>query len=230
MLNYGDFCPVSKAAEVLGEKWTLLIVRELLMGSTRFNEIQRAIPKISATVLNTRLNTLEQVGVIVRKRTPEQRGHEYQLTPAGRELLPIVMQVGEWGMRWARGQMTDDELDVEVLMSDVYRRIDTSQFPGGQTVIQFTFSDLDQYGKWWVKIVDDKPDLCADNPGTEVDVYVTTDLRSMTEVWMGDLSITQAQNDGRLKIVGPSSYLRNVRSWLGLHLLANVRPEVLDDR
>lgn len=228
MLNYGEFCPVSKAAEILGEKWTLLIVRELLMGSTRFNQIQRAIPKLSATVLNTRLNTLEQCGLIVRKRTPEQRGHEYQLTECGRELYPIVMQVGEWGMRWARGQMTDDELDVETLMSDVYRRIDASKFPGGQTVIQFNFMDLDKYGKWWVKIDNGVADLCADNPGSEVDVYITTDLRSMTEVWMGDIPITAAQETGKLKVVGPSAYTRNVRSWLGLHLLSNIRPEKHD--
>jgi DNA-binding HxlR family transcriptional regulator len=224
MLNYGDFCPVSKAAEILGEKWTLLIVRELLMGSTRFSQIERAIPKISATVLNTRLSTLEQCGVIVRKRTPERRGHEYQLTESGRELYPIIMQVGEWGMRWARGQMTDDELNVETLMSDIYRRIDTSKLPGGQTVIQFHFTDLDQYARWWVKVDNGEADLCADNPGTEVDVYITTDLRSMTEVWMGDVTIKQAQDKGKLKIVGPSAYLRNVRSWMGLHMLADVRP------
>ena len=224
MLNYGDFCPVSKAAGILGEKWTLLIVRELLMGSTRFSQIERAIPKISATMLNTRLNTLEQCGLIVRKRTPEQRGHEYQLTESGRELHPIVIQVGKWGMRWARGQMTDDELDVEMLMSDICRRIDVSKLPGGQTVIQFHFTDLDQYATWWVKVDEGKSELCADNPGTEVDVYLTTDLRSMTEVWMGDVPIKQAQKKGRLQIVGQSAYLRNVRGWLGLHLLADVRP------
>lgn len=224
MLNYGDFCPVSKAAEILGEKWTLLIVRELLMGSTRFSQIERAIPRISATVLNTRLNTLEQCGLIIRRRTPEKRGHEYQLTESGRELYPIVVQVGEWGMRWARGQMSDEELDVEMLMSDIYRRIDTSKLPGGQSVIQFHFVDLDQYAKWWVKVVNRKAELCAENPGTEVDVYITTDLRTLTEVWMGDVTIRQAQVEDKLKILGPSAYLRNVRSWLGLHLLADIRP------
>lgn len=224
MLNYGDFCPVSKAAEVLGEKWTLLIVRELLMGATRFSQIERAIPRISATVLNTRLRALEQAGVLVRKRTPEQRGHEYQLTESGRELYPIVVQVGEWGMRWARGAMTDDELNVETLMSDISRRIDGSRFPGGQTVIQFHFTDLGRYAKWWVKLNDGVADLCQDNPGTEVDVYITTDLRSMTEVWMGDLSLRKAQDNGQVKIVGPSRYLSDVRSWLRLHLLADVRP------
>lgn len=224
MLNYGDFCPVSKAAEILGEKWTLLIIRELLMGSTRFSQLERAIPRISATVLNTRLNALEKRGVIVRKRTPEQRGYEYQLTASGRELYPIVVQVGEWGMRWARGQMTDDELDVEVLMSDIYRRIDTDKLPGGQTVIQFQFTDLDKYGRWWVKINNGDSELCADNPGTEVDVYITTDLRTMTEVWMGDIKIKQAQDAGKLKVVGPPVYANNVSSWLGLHLLAGISP------
>ena len=119
MLDYAQFCPISKAMEVLGERWTMLIVRELLMGSSRFSQLQRGLSKISPTVLNTRLETLRKHGLIIKKRIPEQRGSEYYLTEAGRELFPIVFQIGEWGMRWARGQMTDEELDVELLMTDI---------------------------------------------------------------------------------------------------------------
>jgi len=227
MLEYGQFCPVSKATEILGEKWTLLIIRELLMGATRFNQIQRGLSKISPTILNTRLKTLREQGLLVQKRIPEQRGYEYQLTEAGRELYPIVLKTAEWGMRWARGQMTDKELDVQLLMSDIQRRIKPDKLPGGQTVIRFLFTDLDHYKEWWIKIQNKEVDLCTENPGNEVDVYVTCDLRTMTEVWMGDLSIHQARSDNRLKIVGSSVYVKDIQSWLGLYLLADIRPASL---
>ena len=227
MLEYGQFCPVSKAAEILGEKWTLLIIRELLLGATRFNQIQRAMSKISPTILNKRLDTLAKHGLIVHKRIPEQRGYEYQLTEAGRELYPIVIKTAEWGMRWARAQMSDKDLDVQLLMSDIQRRLNPDKLPSGQTVIRFLFTDLDHYNEWWIKIHNNEVDLCTENPGNEVDVYFTCDLRTMTEVWMGDISITQAQSDNRLKIVGSSVYLNNLRSWLGLYLLADIRPSSL---
>jgi DNA-binding HxlR family transcriptional regulator len=224
VLKYGQFCPVSKAAEILGEKWTLLIVRELLLGSTRFNQIQRGMSKMSPTVLNKRLATLQEHGLIVRKRIPEQRGYEYQLTECGRELLPLVLQMAEWGMRWARSTMRDEEMDVELLMSDVQHRIDPAKFPGGQTVLKFKFTDLKKYANWWIKIIDGVVDLCVDNPGYEVDVYFTTDLRTMTEVWMGDVSLQKAQDDGRLMIHVVSPHLRNIKVWFPLHRFADVRP------
>ncbi len=227
MIEYGQFCPVSKAAEILGEKWTLLIIRELLLGATRFNQIQRGLSKISPTILNKRMNTLRKHGLIVHKRIPEQRGYEYQLTEAGRELYPIVLKTAEWGMRWARGQMTDEDLDAQLLMSDIQRRIQTDKLPTGQTVIRFLFTDLKDYKEWWLKILNNEVDLCTENPGNEVDVYFSCDLRTMTEVWMGDLSIEQAKIDDRLKIVGSSVYLKNIPSWLGLYLLADIRPASL---
>jgi DNA-binding HxlR family transcriptional regulator len=213
-----------RCSEILGEKWTLLIIRELLMGATRFNQIQRGMSKISPTILNKRLDTLQKHGLIVQKRIPEQRGHEYQLTEAGRELYPIVLKTAEWGMRWARGQMTDRDLDVQLLMWDIQRRIQPNKLPTGQTVLRFMFTDLNEYNEWWLKIQNNEVDLCTENPGNEVDVYFTCDLRTMTEVWMGDLSIPQARADDRLKIVGSPVYVKNIQSWLGLYLLADIRP------
>jgi DNA-binding HxlR family transcriptional regulator len=228
MIEYSQFCPVSKTAEVLGEKWTLLIVRELVLGATRFSQIQRAIPRISPTVLNKRLAELQAHGVIVRKRIPEQRGFEYQLTESGRELFPLILQMAQWGMRWARSNMSDDELDVEMLMADIQRRIDPSKLPGGQTMLKFNYTDLDNFAEWWVKISGDHVELCLDDPGYEVNVYFTATLRTMTEVWMGDLSLRKAQADGRLKIVGPSTLFRNINSWFPLHLYADIRPKQLN--
>lgn len=224
MLEYGQFCPMSKAAEVLGEKWTLLIIRELLLGSTRFSQLQRGLSRISPTVLNKRLDSLQKAGLIVRKRIVEQRSFEYHLTEAGRELFPIVVQVSEWGMRWARGHLRDSELDVNLLMMDIERRIDGKKLPGGQTVLQFRFTDLKRHGEWWIKINGEQVELCTDNPGNDVDVYFTSDLRTLTEVWMGDKPIKQAQSENKLKIVGPSMYLNNLQSWIGLYRFSDIRP------
>jgi len=227
MIQYSQFCPVSKTAEVLGEKWTLLIVRELVLGATRFLKIQRAIPRISPTVLNKRLAELQEHGVIVRKRIPEQRGFEYQLTESGRELYPLILQMAQWGMRWTRSTMSDEDLDVEVLMSDIQRRIDPGKLPGGRTMLKFVYRDLTKFSEWWIKISGGKAELCLEDPGDEVDVYFTSTLRTMTEVWMGDLPLKKARDDGLLKIVGPSTLLRNLRSWFPLHLYADIRPQSL---
>jgi DNA-binding HxlR family transcriptional regulator len=224
VIEYSQFCPLSKAAQVLGEKWTLLIVRELVLGSTRFNQIQHAIPLISPTVLNTRLAELQEHGVIVRRRIPEQKGYEYRLTECGRELVPLLLKMSEWGMRWARSRIGDEELDVEFLMADIRRRIDTGKLPDGRTVLKLNYTDLKDFAEWWVKIDGRKVELCLEDPGYEVDVFFTTDLKTMTEVWMGDLPLRKAQAERRLKVVGPSTLLRNLTSWFPLHMHAGIRP------
>ncbi len=213
-MEYGQFCPVSKAMEILGEKWSLLIVRELLMGGTRFNELQRGLSLISPTILTKRLNELADAGIIIRKKIPGQRGYEYFLTEMGQELMPVVKAVGAWGMRWARGQMPESELDVELLMLYLQRSIITNKLPGTETVIQFKFVDLDKYQDWWLVVIGDRIDICTKDPGKDVDVYFTVDLRTMVELWMGDTAYKTALSDGRLKLVGPSALTRNVSSWM----------------
>ena len=148
----------------------------------------------------------------------------YRLTAAARELYPVIVQLGEWGMRWARGQMSELDLDVGMLMEDVQRRIDPSKLPTGQTVLRFKFTDLPKYADWWVKIDDDEMDLCLEDPGHDIDVYFTSDLRTMIEVWMGDISIKDAELQSRLKIVAPPTYRKNLQAWLPLHGMAGIRP------
>jgi DNA-binding HxlR family transcriptional regulator len=223
-MEYAQFCPVAKAAEILGKKWTLLIVRELLMGGTRFNELQRGLGLISPTILAKRLNDLAQTGVVVKKRIPGQRGHEYLLTAMGRELLPVVMQVGEWGMRWARGALQEKDLDVELLMLYLQRSIKPEALPGKETVVRFKFSDLKLLSDWWLLIDGSSIDVCVQDPGREVDIYFGTDLRTMIQVWMGDLSYRTAMADGRMKVVGPLALRRDIKSWLAPHILADIRP------
>ena len=118
MKKYGQFCPVAKSAEIIGDPWSILIVRELLLGSSRFNLLQKGMPRISPTVLNTRLKEFEERGVIIKRRLNGQRGHDYRLTPAGRELSAVIDALAVWGMRWARDEMTADDLDVSFLMFD----------------------------------------------------------------------------------------------------------------
>jgi DNA-binding HxlR family transcriptional regulator len=227
MPSYGQFCPVSKALDLLGERWTLLVVRALLQGATRYGDVQRALSRISPTVLSSRLRTLVESGIVVRKRSPRGGGHEYRLTPAGRELAPVVMGLAEWGMRWARSRMADDELDVGLLMTDVQRRLDTSQLPDGRTIVCFSFPELDEFRTWWVVVEDDDVDLCTRDPGHDVDVYVTADLRALIEVWMGDAPLSRARKSRQVEILGTTSLVRSIGKWLPLNELAGIRPQRL---
>jgi DNA-binding HxlR family transcriptional regulator len=161
MPEYGQFCPVAKASDIIGERWTVLILRELLLGTTRYNDFQRGLSRISPTLLSKRLKMLEEKGLVVRKRPPGAKSHEYHLTACGRELEPMIEHLAVWGMRWARGQMTDIELDVEFLMWDLQRRLQTLKLPDGETVLCFTFEELDRFRNWWLVAVGEEVDLCV---------------------------------------------------------------------
>ena len=224
MTSYGQFCPVAKATEIVGEKWTLLILRELLLGTCRFNDFQRSLSRMSPTILIKRLKHLEQRGVVVRKPLSGQKGYEYRLTPAGKELEPLVETLAVWGMRWARGQMSDDELDVELLMWDIHRRILTQHLPDGQTVLCFSFTDLDKHKTWWLVIDGEVVDLCTEDTGKDVDLYVTTELRTMVEIWEGDTDLKKAMRDDRVTAIGQKSLTRTMPDWFGLCSFADIRP------
>ena len=224
-IHYGQLCPVSKAAEVLGERWTILIVRELLLGTSRYTDFQRALSQISPTLLTKRLNQLLDWGLIIRK-TPEGQAHaEYHLTPAGRELQPIILGLGEWGMRWARGQMADKELDVQMLMYDYCRRIDNRHLPPGRRVIEFTFPGLPKFARWWMVIEPDGArELCVHPPGKTVDLLIRSDLRTIAEIWAGDTDILTAKRAGRLRVSGQPEMIKTLAMWLRPSLLAHIRP------
>ena len=224
MTSYGQFCPVAKATEIVGEKWTMLILRELLLGTCRFNDFQRSLSRMSPTILAKRLKHLEERGVIVRKQLSGQKGYEYRLTPAGKELEPLIETLAVWGMRWARGQMSDDELDVELLMWDIHRRILTQHLPDGQTVLCMSFNDLHKHKTWWLVIDGDDVDLCTEDTGKDVDLYVTTKLRTMVEIWEGDADLKKAIRDDRVTAIGDKSLIRTMPDWFGLCFVSHVRP------
>ena len=223
-MKYDQFCPVSKAAEILCEKWTLLIIRELLMGARRFNELQRGISLISPTMLTKRVNELTDRGLVVRKKIPGQKGHEYFLTEAGKELSPVIIQLGNWGMRWARGQMENSDLDVELLMLYLMRSVQPDKFPGEETIIRFNFIDLRKLNNWWIIVRQNNVEICTEDPGRDIDVWFNVDLRTMIDIWLGDKTYKSAIRDKKLNLVGHPSLINNVSSWLKNSIYADIQP------
>lgn len=213
-MEYGQFCPVAKATEIIGEKWTVLIIRELLMGGTRFNELHRGLSLISPTLLSKRLESLTEHGLVYKKKIVGQKGYEYFPTESCRELLPVIQSLGKWGMRWARSNLTEKDLDVELLMLYLKRSIQPQKLPGNETIIHFNFSDIKEYPNWWMVVRGQEVDLCDNDPGKDVDVYVTTTVKSMVDVWMGDTTYKKAIREGEMTLVGDKVFTGNITSWM----------------
>jgi DNA-binding HxlR family transcriptional regulator len=221
MKGYGQFCPVAKGAEVFAERWTPLVLRELLCGSVHFSDLHRGVPLMSRSLLSLRLKQLEEIGVVERKQGAQ--GPEYHLTQAGQEFAPIVRQLGEWGQRWFRPKFNRNDLDVTVLMWDMRRRIKVEAFPAGRISVQFDFSDLPASKRtWWLVSNGEEVDLCPTDPGFEVGLYVATDLRTMTRVFMGDLTMRAAVDAGQIELDGSRELRQCFERWLGLSSFANV--------
>jgi DNA-binding HxlR family transcriptional regulator len=219
--GYGQFCPVAKASEIIAERWTPLVLRELLCGSQRFNDIRRGVPLMSPSLLSQRLKELEWAGIIERRAAPEDRGWEYCLTEAGESLRPIVEQLGFWGDRFARSQMKGDDLDPGLLMWDVRRGVKADHLPDGRVVIFFELSGAPKNKKYWWLVKDrDGVDLCMKDPGFDVDLTLSADLRTMTRVWMGDFEIREALGSGKLKLEGSAALKKSFRRWIGLSFFA----------
>jgi DNA-binding HxlR family transcriptional regulator len=222
MSGYGQFCPVSKAAEVLCQRWTPLILRELLVGSTRFNEIRRGVPTCSPALLSKRLKELETAGVV--ERTSTDAGPSYTLTEAGRELFPLIQGLGEWGQRWVRSDYGPEDLDPGLLLWDVRRFLAPGAFGDRRVVVSLTFPSMPPKQRYfWIVVERDDVSVCLTDPGFEVDVGVDADLRALTEVWMGDARFTDTLADGRITLHGPRELTRRIPGWFGQHpILAGV--------
>lgn len=223
MKGYGQFCPVAKTAELIGEKWTLLILRELLLGTTRFNDFQRAMSRMSPTLLTKRLRQLEDGGIILRKKLSKQKGYEYRLTAAGKELSPLIEVLAVWGMRWTRGQLSDDELDVEFLMRELQRRIQTEQLPDGETIICLIFDELPKHKSWWLIVNNGAVDVCTEDPGKEVDLFIHSSVRTLAEVWEGSLDIRTALHNELIKVHGLRHLINTLPNWFGVCLYKDVK-------
>lgn len=223
--GYGQFCPVAMASEVLGKRWTILVLRELLCGSERFNELRRGMPLISPALLSRRLAELEECGVIRRGTDPRTGAPFYRLTEAGEELRPVIMAMGSWGQRWLESQLSLKNLDPSLLMWDMRRNLDPDPLPPRRVTVQFSYHDVTRgQANWWLivdKAAEDGPvDLCLRDPGHEVDLYVVVDLRTMTAIWMGITTVGEALDSGHLKLIGDRDLQRSMQSWLGLSAFA----------
>ena len=220
MSAYGQFCPIAKAMEVLDERWTLLVVRELLLGSRHFNELRRGNPKMSPALLSKRLRRLERAGV-VRRRVVGGRS-TYELTESGLELRGVVDALGAWGARWV-GDLGEEDLDPHLLLWDVKRTLPVGDWPRGRTVVAMRFGDVAApVSRWWICVTGDEVDVCDVDPGFEVTATVHTSLRTMTEIWRGDRGWGDAIRAGRLEVEAPTDVARAVPGWIGQSLLAAV--------
>ncbi|TDC83671.1 helix-turn-helix domain-containing protein [Actinomadura sp. 7K507] len=218
--SYYQFCPVAKAMELLDERWTLLIIRELLSGSERFNEVRRGVPRMSPTLLSKRLNQLVRAGVVDKRVDGSEV--RYVLTPAGEELRPVVEALAVWGVRWI-GELGDRDLDPKLLMWDVRRNVDCGAVPDGRTVVQFVFPDVpDRERYWWLVLTSEGVDVCDVDPGYEVSLTVTAGLRHMVLMWRGDIRWDEALRSGAVEVRGPEALRRTVPEWLSLSQFAAV--------
>jgi DNA-binding HxlR family transcriptional regulator len=227
--SYNQFCPVAMAAEVLCSRWTVVLLRELLAGSTRFNDLRRGLPRMSPALLSQRLKELEEAGVVARTPVPgEPTIHEYGLTEAGRELQPLVESFGKWGQRWIPSNLSLDQLDAPLLMWDMRRGLKFDPPPQCRLVIQFQYPDAPKRDRgWWLIVEPDQPvDLCSVDPGHDVDLYVTSPLRTMTAIWMGIESVRDARESDRLMLTGDRELIETMERWLGLSPFAPVERQV----
>lgn len=216
MVGYGQqFCPIAQALEVIGERWTLLVVRELLCGSSRFSELRRGLPLISRSVLAQRLKALTEAGVI------ERSGGGYVLTDAGQELREIVIACGLWGRRWVRHTLTSSDVDVGLLMWDIQRRIDVSAVPDELTVVEIELRGAPRgKGRFWLKLSRGEVELCLTPPHEEVTLHVYTTPKVLAEIWLGEVPFREAARAKRIEVVGPRALARAFPSWLQLSMFA----------
>jgi DNA-binding HxlR family transcriptional regulator len=212
--GYGQYCPISRALDLLGERWTMLVVRDLLVGATRFNELARGLPDLSRSLLSRRLRQLEAAGIV------ERLDGEYLLTPAGKALEPIVFGLGEWGAEWTFGDPDEEELDAQLLVWWMHTRLDTSHLPGRRNVIQIRFTDDPR--RFWIVIESGTPSVCLVDPGYEVDVAVVSDVATLYRVWLGRLPLRDAIRAGRVTFEGPAALVRRMPDVMQLSPVAEI--------
>lgn len=231
--SYGQFCPVAQAAEIVAERWTPLVLRELLCGSRRFSDLRRGVPLMSPALLSQRLKELEYAGVVVRRPAAARRtasggrerartGWEYELTLPGQELRPVIEMLGLWGQRWLRRELRKDELDPALLMWDVRRNVEPAAFPADRrTVVEFEIAGVPAAKRmWWLVFDDGEVDLCLKDPGHEVDVRVAATIRDLVQIWMGRVAMREAVRTGAIRLEGSGAMVRAFKDSFRLSVFA----------
>jgi DNA-binding HxlR family transcriptional regulator len=222
--GYRQFCPVAMAAELLCTRWTIVLLRELAAGSTRFNDLRRGVPRMSPTLLSQRLKELEAAGIVERREIRSEKGiFEYHMSESGKDARAVVEAIGFWGQKWVETRLSLKNLDASLLMWDMRRNLNPSPLPDGRTVIQFLYPELPVSKRSWWLVVDRQGDvdLCWSDPGFDVDLYVSTDLRTMTAIWMGHTTV--AKESARITLTGDRKIAGKMQAWLGLSPFAVVQ-------
>lgn len=226
--GYGQFCPVAKASEIITTRWTPLVLRELLCGSSRFNEIRRGVPLMSPTLLSKRLKELEEAGVISCSPVAGSKANEYRLTDCGEELRPIILALGLWGKRWVESALESGDWNAGTLMWDIRRMLDPSAMPDGRNVIQFDFNDAPkEMRRWWLVVEEGDTDLCQSDPGYEVDLYLSSDVRTLARVWIGKDKLSAALDDGALEAIGSNALRKDMLAWMKLAVVAQAEARMM---
>lgn len=215
MGSYGQYCPITRALEVLGDRWTLLIVRDLLVGAHRFNELARGLPRLSRGLLSKRLDQLERDGLV------ERRDDGYHPTPACEELRTLVFGLAEWGARWAFGEPRPDELDPVLLMWKIRAGVDPAPFGPGRTVIHVRLPGASP-GRFWLLVEPHDVSLCFTDPGFDTDLLVDTTLGVLYQVWLGRLPLAAAAREGLVRLEGPRELVRALPAALRLSPVAGI--------
>lgn len=213
MHKYGQYCPVARAVEILGDRWTLLIVRDLLTGTRHFNNLWRGLPGISKALLADRLRRLQDEGVIEKRQLSNGRQTtEYRLTPAGEELQAVMYALLTWGARWSFGEPDPEELDPILLLWWIRDRVHTDHLPTERVVVEFDFRGADE-GYYWLVLTENDVSVCLQHPGYEVDVVVHADLAAFFQVWLGRLSYADALRTRQVNIDALPALARDFPNW-----------------
>ncbi len=221
MKTFGQFCPLAQAAQLLCERWTLLVVRELVAGSTRFSDLQRGVPLMSPTLLSARLKQLTAAGVVAR--TGNKGKYSYELTEAGRELTPVVQMLGAWGHRWVQTSLVVEDLDASLLMWDMRRSVNPDAFPEHRVVVQFEYADASRGAEdWWLVSDKGEIELCLNEPGGDVDIVIKSPLATMTAVWTCQMNFADAVKKGEIEVFGDNKLVAKLPDWLQASALSQL--------
>lgn len=221
MSTYGQYCPMARAVDLLGDRWTLLIVRDLFTGAEHFNELERGLPGISRALLTERLRRLEKYGILTRQPAPTGHKSIYRLTPAGLDLFPVIESLTRWGARWAFGEPRPDELKPLLLMAWMRGRVCSENLPGCRVVVEFRFPET-RPRDYWMVLTPEDVSICVTHPGFDVDLYVTADLASLYKVWLGRMPFSTAVADQQIHLDASTEYARAFPTWFALSPVAGI--------
>lgn len=221
MSTYGQYCPMARAVELLGDRWTLLIVRDLFCGAEHFNQLERGLPGISRALLSERLRRLEKYGILTRQPAPTGRKSAYRLTQAGLDLFPIIESLTHWGARWAFGEPRPDELKPLLLIGWMRGRVCRENLPARRVVVEFRFPET-RPRDYWMVLTPDDVSICLTHPGFEVDLYVTADLASLYKVWAGRMPFSTALANDQIRMHASPEYARAFPTWFALSPIAGI--------